>query len=181
MVHIPFGRISCMTLTLRRFFNANVGYICSWRVIIHPWFATIRTPRRPLICQQQSDPIALGSKIFTIHYPTCMTNDTEWIGPMIVWCHSPHLNTSKGGLPTSAWWGWASGVSVVHHKPFKKNDLLTLWLRPSHEITCDGLWLDMPSHEIPPVVMSPYCAYKFLLPSDDRQCTRDDIWSTGWC
>jgi hypothetical protein len=39
MVHIPLGRISCMTRTgclvcpVRRFVMANVGYVCSWRSI----------------------------------------------------------------------------------------------------------------------------------------------------
>jgi hypothetical protein len=82
MVHIPLGRISCMMRTRWRLFKANVGYICS---------ATIRRPRRPLIRSYWA------AKSSHIHYPTCMTNDTEWIGPVIVWRHSPHLNTSKGG------------------------------------------------------------------------------------
>jgi hypothetical protein len=44
-------------LTLDDFLMQMWAIICSWRVIIHPWFATIRRPRRPLICQHQSDPI----------------------------------------------------------------------------------------------------------------------------
>jgi hypothetical protein len=103
-------------------FALNVAYICSWRVIIPPWFATIR--RRPLI--SSNNPILLGGKIFT--YISSISIQlawqmilNEWIGPLIVWLHSPHLNTSKGGLQTSAWWGRASGVGrqrrVVHHKP----------------------------------------------------------------
>jgi hypothetical protein len=43
---------------------------------------------------------------------TCMTNDTEWIGPLIVRRHSPHLNTSKGGLQTSAWRGRESASFI---------------------------------------------------------------------
>jgi hypothetical protein len=89
MAHIPLGRISCPDV--RRCFNANMGCIFSWRLIISPWFATIRRPRPTLICQQQSDPIGRQNLHIVIIQPnwTCMTNDTEWIGPLIVWRHSP--------------------------------------------------------------------------------------------
>jgi hypothetical protein len=48
----------------------------------------------------QSDPIGRQNLHISINYPNyymILINDTEWIGPLIVWRHSPrpHLNTSN--------------------------------------------------------------------------------------
>jgi hypothetical protein len=103
MVHIPLGMISYMTRTgcfvcpdVRRFVNANMGCICSWRLIIPPWFATIRRPRCTLICQQNQ--IILGGKIFT--YP--LSNPTELAWHWMNWTVNCRQRRGEAGRRASA-------------------------------------------------------------------------------